>query len=158
MCGGYEAGSQAAQKALGITGYGKINEDLAVDRFANAFAPLHGEGRLSYQELEEAVRNVMAYYMGFQRSETGMSLAAQKIDFLMGEAQRLHASSYRELMRCIESREILTVCSLAIAASRERKESGRCVYSRVDYPELDPAMNRPLLLWQEKGTACIAWD
>ncbi len=158
MCGGYEAGVQAGRRALGSEGHGPFDEDQALATFADAFAPLRSEGSLTYQELEEATRNVMPYYMGFQRSEAGMSLAAEKISFLAGEAKRLHAASWRELMRCIESREILKVCGLAIAASRERRESGRCVYARVDFPDLDPDMNRPLLLWQEKGVARIAWD
>jgi len=66
--------------------------------------------------------------------------------------------SFRELMRCIEAKEVLTVCGLAIAASRARKESGRCVYTRVGFPELDPSMNRPLLLWQENGVDHVEWD
>lgn len=158
MCGGYEAGAQAARRANGMTALGKLDEDAVKASFDEAFAPLHNDEELTYQELEEAARNVMAYYMGFQRSETGMALAAQKIDLLKSHAPRLHANSYRELMRCIEAKEVLTVCGLAIAASRERKESGRCVYTRVDYPELNPDMNRPILLWQENGEARIAWD
>lgn len=158
MCGGYEAGAQAARRANGMTALGKLDEDAVKASFDEAFAPLHNDEELTYQELEEAARNVMAYYMGFQRSEAGMALAAQKIDLLKSHAPRLHANSYRELMRCIEAKEVLTVCGLAIAASRERKESGRCVYTRVDYPELNPDMNRPILLWQENGEARIAWD
>ncbi|MCQ2445055.1 MAG: FAD-binding protein [Mailhella sp.] len=158
ICGGYEAGAQAGRRAMGMSAAGHADEGMIVSSFDEAFAPMKNDGNLSYGELEEAARVVMGYYMGFQRSETGMAVAARKIDFLKNESARLHAGSYRELMRCIEAKEVLTVCGLAIAASRERKESGRCVYTRVDYPDLNPDMNRPLLLWQENGEAHSAWD
>ncbi|MCH5276863.1 MAG: FAD-binding protein [Desulfovibrionaceae bacterium] len=148
MCGGYEAGRQAALKASGMKGMGKLDEDTAAAVKNTVFAPLHADADdgLSYQELEEAARNVMMYYMGFRRSVAGMERALEKIRFLAGQSGRLRAGTLRELMRCHESREVLTVCELAIQATLERKESGRCVYRVTDYPGLNPDMAKPLLL------------
>lgn len=156
MCGGYEAGRRAALKASGMTDTGHVDEDLAARVKKEVFAPLQREkddDSISSYELEEAARNVMMYYMGFRRSVAGMERALEKIRFLSGQIPRLHADTLRDLMRCHESREVVKVCELAIEATMERKETGRCVYKVADYPELNPDMAKPLLLIRgEKGT------
>ena len=156
MCGGYEAGRRAALKASGMSEAGRVDEAVAARVKDEVFAPLRADrddDSLSYQELEEAARNVMMYYMGFRRSVAGMERALEKIRFLSGQIPRLHAETLRDLMRCHESREVLKVCELAIEATMERRETGRCVYKVADYPDLNPDMAKPLLLLKgEKGT------
>lgn len=156
MCGGYEAGRQAAMKASGMYEAGRVNEDAAKKQKDDIFKPLaeQPQDMVSYQELEQAIRNVMDYYMGFRRSMAGMERALEKIRYLKGQSDRLHANSLRELMRCHESKEILDVCDLAIQATMERKESGRCVYRIREFPNLNPEMAKPLLLYKtDEGTA-----
>lgn len=159
MCGGYEAGRQAGMRAAGITEAGKINEDLAASVKKDVFAPMQvpADEGVSYKEIEQATRNVMNYYMGFRRSMAGMARALEKIRFLSGQADRLHADTLRDLMRCHESRDILTVCELAIQATMERKETGRCVYKLRDYPELNPDMAKPLLLVRGEDGPRFQW-
>ena len=160
MCGGYEAGRQAALKASGMAGAGRVDEDEAAGVKAAVFAPLsrpEDDEALSYRELEEAARNVMMYYMGFRRSVAGMERALEKIRFLAGQVPRLRAATLRELMRCHEAREVLTVCELAIQATLERKESGRCVYRVADYPDLNPDMAKPLLLLKGDEGVRFQW-
>lgn len=159
MCGGYEAGRQAGMRAAGITEAGKINEDLAASVKKDVFAPMQvpADEGVSYKEIEQATRNVMNYYMGFRRSMAGMARALEKIRFLSGQADRLHADTLRDLMRCHESRDILTVCELAIQATMERKETGRCVYKLRDYPELNPDMAKPLLLIRGEDGPRFQW-
>ncbi|WP_337381426.1 FAD-binding protein [Desulfovibrio sp.] len=159
MCGGYEAGRQAGMRAAGITEAGKINEDLAASVKKDVFAPMQvpADEGVSYKEIEQATRNVMNYYMGFRRSMAGMARALEKIRFLSGQAGRLHADTLRDLMRCHESRDILTVCELAIQATMERKETGRCVYKLRDYPELNPDMAKPLLLIRGEDGPRFQW-
>ncbi|WP_297825236.1 FAD-binding protein [uncultured Desulfovibrio sp.] len=159
MCGGYEAGRQAAMRAAGMTEAGQVDEDMAREVRDEVFAPMTGPASdpVGYAELEQATRNVMNYYMGFRRSVAGMERALEKIRFLSGQARRLHAVSLRELMRCHESRDILTVCELAIQATLERKESGRCVYRVREFPELNPEMAKPLLLIREKDGPRFQW-
>lgn len=160
MCGGYEAGRQAALKASGMSGAGRVDEDEAFHVKNTVFAPLRTDAddeALSYQELEEAARNVMMYSMGFRRSVAGMERALEKIRFLAGQIPRLRAATLRELMRCHEAREVLTVCELAIQATLKRKESGRCVYRVADYPDLDPDMARPLLLIRADQGVRFQW-
>ncbi len=157
MCGGFEAGRQAAMKASGMTEAGKIDEDLAAQVKSSIFAPLGNDQELTYQELEEAARNVMMYYMGFRRSMAGMERALEKITFLEEQIPQLHADTLRDLMRCHESCEVLKVCELAIKATMERKETGRCVYKITDYPNLNPDMAKPLLLLKGKNGTEYHW-
>ncbi|MDD2966359.1 MAG: FAD-binding protein [Desulfovibrionaceae bacterium] len=146
LCGGYEAGRQAAMRAAGMDSMGQIDADSIAAARTAAFAPLNSKGDISWQELEGTARNVMNYYMGFRRSMAGMERALEKIRFLSAQASRLHAGDLRELMRCREAQDVLNVCELAILATMQRKESGRCVYRLTDYPELNPDMAKPLLL------------
>ena len=60
-------------------------------------------------------------------------------------------------MRCHESCEVLKVCELAIKATMERKETGRCVYKITDYPNLNPDMAKPLLLLKGKNGTEYHW-
>lgn len=53
-----------------------------------------------------------------------MARALEKIRFLSDQASRLHADTLRDLMRCHEAKDVLTICELAIQATMERKESG----------------------------------
>lgn len=147
LCGGYEAGRQAAMRASGITALGKVDEAEVAAARTEAFAPLHNsEGDVTWQELEGAARNVMNYYMGLRRSVAGMERALEKMRFLAAQTSRLRASDLRELMRCREAMDVVEICELAIRATLQRKESGRCVYRVKDYPTLNPDMAKPLLL------------
>lgn len=157
MCGGFEAGRQAALKASGIVEAGRADEDLAARVRADIFAPLSNDEPLTYHELEGATRNVMGYYMGFRRSMAGMERALEKIRFLASQTPRLHAESLRDLMRCMEAKEILTVCELAIQATMQRKETGRCVYKLTDYPNLNPDMAKPLLVIRGENGPSYQW-
>lgn len=157
MCGGYEAGKQAALRAASMECTGKIDEDTVAQVKESIFAPLKVRDGLSYTELENAVRNVMNYYMGFRRSMAGMARALEKIRFLSTQAYRLQAHNYRELMRCHESKDILIVSELAIQATMQRKETGRCVYKLRDYPELNPEMAKPQLVFQGEDGPRFQW-
>ncbi|MDO5537294.1 MAG: hypothetical protein Q4F72_07180, partial [Desulfovibrionaceae bacterium] len=159
MCGGYEAGRQAAMRASGKLEAGQVDMDLANAVKTDLFSILDTPEKdpVDYHELEQATRNIMNYYMGFRRSMAGMERALEKIKFLQTQTDRLHANSYRDLMRCMESREILTVCELAIQATMERKESGRCVYRVREYPNLNPDMAKPLLLVKGEDGPRFNW-
>ena len=86
-----------------------------------------------------------------------MARALEKIRFLSDQASRLHADTLRDLMRCHEAKDVLTVCELAIQATMERKESGRCVYRLTDYPDLNPDMAKPLLLTRGENGPVYQW-
>ena len=49
------------------------------------------------------------------------------------------------------------MCRLTTEVSMERKESGRAFYLRTDYPDLNPDLNMPLIVWQENGEQKFSW-
>jgi succinate dehydrogenase/fumarate reductase flavoprotein subunit len=157
ICGGYYAGTQAAEAALQAGSLPEGNEEEILRERARIFRPLKTERGMNYRELEGAIRQVMGYYMGYRRNQKGMEAALEKLSFLENYVHQITASDYRELMKANESCDLIKMCKLATRASMERKESGRTYYKRSDYPKLVPALNKPLVLWQEGGQQNLAW-
>ena len=48
-------------------------------------------------------------------------------------------------------------CILTTLTCLQRKESGRGVYKRTDFPNMNPEMNKPLVIWQEDGQFRFSW-
>ena len=156
ICGGYYAGQQAARAARDGRLF-ETDEDIAAEEKERIFAPLNREEGISQKEFEGAVRNVMDYYMGFRRNEKGMRLALKKLNFIGEYIPRIKAQNYHELLRTHESLFLHRSCILTTLTCLERKESGRAVYKRSDFPDTDPEMNKPLVIWQENGQVRLYW-
>ncbi|MFH1489434.1 MAG: FAD-binding protein, partial [Pseudomonadota bacterium] len=116
------------------------------------------EEGIGYERFERAIRQVMTYYMGFVRNQRGMETALERLNFIEGHADQLHASNYRELMRTTEAMHLLKTCRLSTLATMERKESGRAIYRRSDYPDRSDEYNRTLAIWQENEAPRISWQ
>ena len=86
-----------------------------------------------------------------------MEKALDRLRFLEGSWGQIEAADERSLMRANESAELVKMCQIATLASMERKESGRAYFQRTDYPELNPDMGKPLVLWHEKGEPKFSW-
>jgi adenylylsulfate reductase subunit A len=95
--------------------------------------------------------------MGYVRNEKGMATALERLHFIEGYLDRLQASEFHSLMRANEAVHLLKTCQLATRATMERKESGRAIYRRSDYPELNEEYARVLAIWQEDGQPQLAW-
>ena len=145
MCLGYSAGRFAAARAA-ETSMPAIDQAEVDSWFSTLYEPLIRpcERPVSYTTFEDGLRQVMDYYVGFQRSEGSMLRALESMKVLEEYLPRLGASDFRELMRVHESRELFKLCRVYIQACLQRKESGRTMYRRADYPDLDPSLNRPL--------------
>lgn len=157
ICGGYYAGLQAAEAVVDTRELEDLDEPEILQEKARIYSPLHSRGGMDYREFEGAVRQVMAYYMGYRRNRRGMDAALEKLSFLEGHVDRIQAPNHRELMKANESSDLVRMCKLATRASLERKESGRTYYQRSDYPEPAPSLNKPLVLWQEEGRQNLSW-
>ncbi len=157
LCGGYYAGVQAARAAREESRIGEIDEEAAVLEKERIFAPLQLEEGMNYREFEGAIRTVMDYYMGLRRNQKGMELALEKLNFILTYASRIKAKDYHELLRTHEGLFMHKACVLTTLTSLQRKESGRGVYKRTDFPDLNPEMNRPLVIWQEEGQFRFSW-
>lgn len=151
MCSGYLAGESAAAnlgKAPGLKGL----EDEIDRECERIFTPLTSlEDAVPQAMFESSVRQVMSYYMGFVRNEKGIDVALDRLAFLSGYVDKVRAGNMHELMMTHEALHLLESCRLSTLCTRERKESGRSIYHRSDYPEKDPAYEKILAV--RKGTA-----
>lgn len=157
MCGGYYAGKQAAAAVNESGPSPSFDEEIALREKGRIFAPLHREEGVDYREFEAAVRTVMDYYMGLRRNQKGMELALEKLRFIAGYSNRLKARDYHELLRVHEALFMHRACEMTTLSCLQRKESGRGVYKRSDFPDLNPELDKPLVIWQEDGDFRYSW-
>ena len=84
------------------------------------------------------LRKIMKEYVGPMRSEIGLQTAQRKLASLREELPKLKAENPHELIRCLETEELVTVGEIMSAAALARKESRFIPYHyRLDYPEPD---------------------
>ena len=146
MCLGYTAGGFAAHKAAGVE-MPSLPEDVMERCLAEIYAPLEngGRGTVSWNVFEDGIRQIMDYYVGYQRTEGSMKQALKSFETLAAYMPRIAASTLRELMRSHESMELFRLCRCYVQACMQRRESGRAMYRRADYPDLDPALAKCLV-------------
>lgn len=160
MCLGWHAGTEAAHRALDVTPP-TLPEAQIATLSRSIFAPMAEKpaDSIGYREFEDGLRQVMDYYVGYQRSGPSMAQALKSFDVLEEYLPRLGASTLRELMRVRESIELFKLCRIYIQASMQRKETGRAMYLRSDYPDLDPAYNCCLVTrLGADGKPVFAWS
>lgn len=157
MCGGYYAGTQAADAALKKEDLEKIDEKEVIDEKESILRPLNRSQGISYLILEKAIRQVMTYYMGYRRNQKGMEIALERLNFLEDSVRELKANNFHELMRVNETTVLLEMCRLSTKASMQRKESGRAVYSRTDYPDMDPDFEKQLVASKGEDGPLFSW-
>jgi succinate dehydrogenase/fumarate reductase flavoprotein subunit len=157
MCGGYVAATEAARALPQMEELPSIRPEEVILEKERIFKPMKTTGGMNYREFERTIRQVMSYYMSFVRNEKGMEIALERLGIIERHLDRLQASNFHELMRANEATHLLKICQLSTRATKERKESGRSIYRRSDYPDLDKNYSKVLALWQEDGTPQMAW-
>ena len=160
MCLGYAAGGSAAEKAAGVE-MPALPEAEVEALCAAVYAPMRnsGKGTVTWNVFEDGIRQIMDYYVGYQRTEGSMKQALQSFDTLASYVPRLAAGTLRELMRTHESLELFRLCRAYVLACMQRKESGRAMYRRADYPDLDPALAKCLITRLDaSGNPVFSWS
>ena len=160
MCMGWTAGEFAAARAAG-TDMPALPEAEIAALAKDIFAPLteRPARSIGYTEFEDGIRQVVDYYIGYQRTEGSMKQALKSFAVLEEYLPRLGASTLRELMRVRESMELFKLCRIYIQACMQRRESGRAMYRRADYPDLDPALEKCLVTrLDESGNPVFQWN
>lgn len=157
ICGGYYAGLQAAETSREMSTPGGIDESEVAAERERIFRPARLEKGISYKEVENPARQVMNYYMGYRRNQLGMETALKKLDLIETYLPKIKAPDFHELMKANETAELIKMCKISVRASMERKESGRAFFRRTDYPEMNPELARPLVMWQENGESRFSW-
>lgn len=145
LCSGYLAGRSAAGRLAAPVDLGDLEEEIQAE-CARIGAPLAVKGDVIDQAMfESSIRQVMSYYMGYVRNEAGMDIALERLGFIATYKGRVRASNMHELMMVHEAEHLLSSCVLSTLCTRERRESGRSVYRRSDYPEKSDAYNGKIL-------------
>jgi len=159
FCCGYSAGVQAGKAALTTRNLAEIDTEAIVEGKTRVFQPLKRDNGYTWKELEDMIRQVMHYYMGFVRRQVGMEIALRKLRFIEEHIDEIKANNYHELMRAHESKVLLKLSQLIVRAVMARKESGRAAYRRSDYADLDKIYdNKRLVQWQEDGEPKMSFE
>lgn len=147
MCLGWSAGEFAARRAKTVD-MPTISEAELDKKQAEIYAGLKetkSEQGINYNDFEDGIRQVMDYYVGYQRTEGSMAQALKSFNVLEEYLPRLEATTLRELMKIHESMELFKLCRIYTEACMQRKESGRAMYNRADYPEQDAKFDKSLV-------------
>lgn len=138
---GRYAGSQAAA-------YARTAPDSDLDRGqidrekARVYMPLKQNGRsIGWKELNAGICRVMQDYGGEYKSETTLQEGLRILGELReSEANTVYAANPHELARAVECLSIITTGEAILHACFARRASSRWLsFSRLDYPDVDPA-------------------
>ena len=157
MCSGYLAGESASREMGRAAGLSGLEEEIAAE-CERIFRPLEEqEDGISQKMFESSIRQVMSYYMGFVRNEKGIDVALERLGFLAGYEDRIQAGNMHELMMAHEAVHLLKSCRLSTLCTRERRESGRSIYRRSDYPEKSPEYEKVLAVSKSADGPSLFW-
>jgi succinate dehydrogenase/fumarate reductase flavoprotein subunit len=151
-CSMVSGGISAAAAMGAIAGRGAVERVQATDHdltldvssleagLARMEEPLvAGTGR-RWGDLEDAVREVVTDFVGMRRTDQGLREAQRRLTELGTDEAALEATSFHELMRTLESKNIRLAASVMTEAALHRTESrGGAAHRRVDHPETDDA-------------------
>ena len=120
----------AAKHALGVIDRYDFNEDIPE---WNDEGTISNEERVLITQSMKEVNQIMEAYVGIVRSNTRLTRAWNRLDFLYEETERLFKSSKATRELC-ELRNKINVGYLITRQAMERKES-RGLHFSIDYPK-----------------------
>lgn len=138
---GRYAGARAALYARGA-GLGKLGAAQIESEKNRALAPLaEMPDSIDWKELNFGVARVMQNYCAELKNEELLSLAETWLaDLEQNEVRKVFAGNPHQLMRALDVMDILTCAQMIVHASKARRASSEVLsFSRLDYPENDPA-------------------
>jgi succinate dehydrogenase/fumarate reductase flavoprotein subunit len=99
-------------------------------------------------ELLPMIKGLMWEKVGIIRDAEKLQEAASEIKQMQERAHGLRATGLVELQSCLEIHDMLQTAAAIIVAARQRTES-RGAHYRSDYPQMDPAWEKNIRIWQE---------
>jgi adenylylsulfate reductase subunit A len=147
--GGYLAGKMAAEYAKERRTEPKVIASQAKHLKAEAFSPMRASGRVIHRQFEDTIRKMLWQNAGPARNERSLNVALDKLEELGKYFKEIRAQNYHELMRILETEQILQVARMMCTASLARKETRFGVYHyRTDYPETSLNYEGQIVLWK----------
>lgn len=153
---GHIAGEKASQDAKSLP------EPVLENRQANDIRKMvdgysRRKGGENPIDLETAVRSISTDYVGYFKEGELMKRGLERLHELRVQyLPRLFARNPHETMRCLEVRNIFDMIEMHIRASMMRTETrlaknGLWPHYRVDYPEIDPAWEKLVVIRRDGG-------
>jgi adenylylsulfate reductase, subunit A len=156
---GYSVGIAAGKSSL-RTAVSSDDEDEQVDReMESVYAPLRRKDGPNYRLLENKLRQIMADYVGYIKTEDGLKTGLQKLKALEERMDGMTVQDFHELMRASEFKDLLLIAQLVATGAIARKESrmGLC-HLRGDYPDPDEKnFHGSIILKRKNGTVQVAY-
>lgn len=118
----------------------ELDDASLADALGRMEEPLLADTGRKWGDLEDRVREVVTDYVGMRRTERGLHLAQETLAELREQESDLDATSYHELMRTLEAKNIRLAAELMAGAAVHRTESrAGAAHRRLDHPETDDA-------------------
>lgn len=138
------AAAMGAIAGRGAVERAKSSDEVTVDptSLERALAwmeqPLCAATGQGWQGHEDRVREVVTDYVGMRRTDSGLRKARRVLEELGVQEDRLAASSFHELMRTLEAKNIRLAAEVMAEAALHRTESrSGAAHRRLDHPETD---------------------
>jgi succinate dehydrogenase/fumarate reductase flavoprotein subunit len=157
---GWIAGENAANRALGITGFERAEESPIVEERTSLYNDfIKRENGPHWKEANIALQQIMKDYAGtVVRSETLLQAGLKYFNDLKEKAlDTMVASNSHELMRCNEVLDLMECGETIIITAQERKET-RGLHIRSDFPFTNPLLaEKWITIWKENGRPKLEW-
>ncbi len=152
------AGRGAAERVK-VSGEVAADPTSLVKALAWMEQPLVEKDGKGWLEAEDEVRGVVTDYVGIRRTDAGMRHALKLLDGLSTGEQRLTASSFHELMRTLECKNIRQAAEVMTHAALHRTESrSGAAHRRLDYPEPDDANWKKAIVLRRQPDGGVQFD
>ncbi len=158
-CSMVSGGISAAAAMGAIAGRGAVDrirstptepepdDDSLADSLERMAEPLEVEVGGSWRDLEGTVRDLVTDYVGMRRTERGLRRAHEVLLELQQQEAGLRATSFHELMRTLEAKNIRLAAELMTMAAAHRTESrSGAAHRRLDFPATDDTVWRKAIV------------
>jgi succinate dehydrogenase/fumarate reductase flavoprotein subunit len=155
---GWIAGQSMAEYGKGV---GLADPDTMDEILKEKIGFMHElrrrENGPGWEEVNITLQQVMSDYAGFVRSETMLEAGLTHLGRLKKEAaSTMIARNQHELMRGLETLNLIELGELICIAARERKET-RGWHERKDFPYKDPLLDKQLVVKKVDGKPVTYW-
>lgn len=157
---GWIAGASAAQRAKEIDTFPVVNDNKIMKEKGKLYSAfMEREIGAGWREANLALQQIMGDYAGVKvRSETLLKAGLKYLrDLRVKVTDTLKAANSHELMRALESMDLIDCGETVLLAAIERKET-RQQHLRSDFPFTNPLLaDKFLTIKQQDGETQLEW-
>lgn len=159
LTGGLVVGQEAAKSVLKSANE-KIPEfemSIIENEKERVYHPLNVREGYTPKEFEDMIREIMNYYMGYNRNQKGLETALAKLQLLEQHMGEIKATNPHELTRANEAMHLLPYGQMMVVAVIKRG-GFKGFYRRIDV-EIDQELRlKHVSIWRENGEIKSSYD